>query len=151
MIPRFLKSCWFLMLGFLIAITTLIPFGSFAYDEQAQTKVAYYGGQESSVGYDAGPVLSTREGKNRTTENNVPLSKFTEFLAADTGVSQVLQNAANGRAFEQQGLNYLQTVNSDVAGQVSIRPFTASGDLANFRVRLDALGTDNAGTVNLYD
>jgi hypothetical protein len=48
-------------------------------------------------------------------------------------------------------LNYLQGVNSDVAGQVSVRPFTQSGDLANYRVRLDALGTDNAGGINLYD
>ena len=43
-----------------------------------------------------------------------------------------------GRAFEQQGLNYLQGVQNNVADQVSIRPFTESGDLANFRVRLDA-------------
>jgi len=64
---------------------------------------------------------------------------------------QILQNAANGRAFEQQGLNYLQTINSDVAEQVSVRPFTESGELADFRVRLDALGTDNSGNVNWYD
>jgi hypothetical protein len=76
---------------------------------------------------------------------------YNGLMAAESGTSTIAQNAAAGRAFEQQGLNYLQGVNSDVAGQVSVRPFTECGDLTNFRVRLDALGTDNAGNINLYD
>jgi filamentous hemagglutinin len=73
------------------------------------------------------------------------------LVSGDAPTSNILENAANGRAFEQQGLNYLEGIQNNVADQVSIRPFTESGDLANFRVRLDALGTDNTGTINLYD
>jgi hypothetical protein len=75
----------------------------------------------------------------------------TEPLLEEGGASTIFENAANGRAFEQQGLTYLQGVNNDVAGQVSVQPFTASGDLANYRVRLDALGTDSSDNINLYD
>jgi RHS repeat-associated protein len=65
--------------------------------------------------------------------------------------STILRNAPNGRAFEEQGLNALQGEFNNVVGQVSIRPFTESGDLAVFRVRLDALGTDTGGGTNLFD
>jgi RHS repeat-associated protein len=73
------------------------------------------------------------------------------FTGAAESTPQYVQNFANGKAFEQQGLNYLEGVQNDVAPQVSVRPYTDSGDLADYRVRLDAIGTDDAGNLNLTD
>jgi hypothetical protein len=67
------------------------------------------------------------------------------------GVPQITINAANGQAFEQQGLNYLQGIQNNVEDQVSIRPYLDSGELADFRVRLDAIGTNDEGAVQLTD
>ena len=39
----------------------------------------------------------------------------------------------------------------DRAAPVSIRPFTETGELANFRVRLDAVGLDDTGSIVQYD
>jgi hypothetical protein len=65
---------------------------------------------------------------------------------------QWLRNFQNGRAFEQEGIKYLETVNTDIADQVSIRPFVnASGDLADYRVRVDAMSIDADGNLQLTD
>jgi hypothetical protein len=72
------------------------------------------------------------------------------WLAPDN-TPQYVKNFANGRAFEQQGLNYLEGVQNDIAPQVSVRPYLDNGDLANYRVRLDAIGTDDAGNLKLTD
>jgi hypothetical protein len=61
------------------------------------------------------------------------------------------QNAAQGKAFEQKGLAYLKTQQNDVEDQVSIRPYNDDGTLANYRVRVDAVGTDDDGTYHLTD
>jgi hypothetical protein len=61
------------------------------------------------------------------------------------------ENVASGRAFEQKGLDHLEGVQTDVQSQVSIRPYTDSGELADYRVRLDALGRDEAGNLHLTD
>jgi RHS repeat-associated protein len=65
--------------------------------------------------------------------------------------SQVLANAAQGQAFEEEGVAYLENIQTDVQEQVSIRPYTESGDLADYRVRLDAVGTDESGNIQLTD
>ena len=51
--------------------------------------------------------------------------------AAESGTSTIAQNAANGRAFEQRGLNYLERVQNNVADQVSVRPTWA---MATWRI-----------------
>jgi hypothetical protein len=76
---------------------------------------------------------------------------YNGVIEGDAQGGNIIENAANGRAFEQKGLRYLQDIQNNVADQVSIRPLTESGDLASFRVRLDALGTDDAGTIRLFD
>jgi len=65
--------------------------------------------------------------------------------------STIKQNAAQGKAFEQKGLDYLKTKESNVRPQVSIRPYNKDGTLANYRVRVDAIGTDQNGDIALTD
>ncbi len=40
---------------------------------------------------------------------------------------------------------------NNVANQVSVRPYLDNGQLADFRVRLDAIGTDDYGSFKLTD
>ena len=66
--------------------------------------------------------------------------------------STIAENAANGRAFEDQGLNFLRQVQKNVQDQVSIVPFDGNGNPVDFHVRLDAVGTDlDDGTIHLTD
>jgi hypothetical protein len=89
-----------------------------------------------------------------------PEARAPKQAAEQTKVSEVVQsgekttlakNVEAGRAFEQRGLDHLETVQSNVEDQVSIRPHTETGELADYRVRLDAVGTDEAGTIRLTD
>jgi hypothetical protein len=70
---------------------------------------------------------------------------------ASGGGSTIVENAANGSAFEQTGLDYLETVQDNVADQVSVKPYLDNGELADYRVRLDAIGTDESGDIALTD
>ncbi|WP_419728009.1 hypothetical protein [Lichenicola sp.] len=63
----------------------------------------------------------------------------------------VTENAAQGKAFEAQGLQNLETTQTNVASQVSVRPYTDDGELADYRVRLDAIGQDDTNTLRLTD
>lgn len=63
----------------------------------------------------------------------------------------VTENAAKGKAFEKTGLDHLKTTQSDLRTQVSMRPFTESGELADYRIRLDAIGRDDTDTLRLTD
>jgi hypothetical protein len=45
----------------------------------------------------------------------------------------------------------LENVQNNVEDQVSVRPYTNTGELADYRVRLDAIGSDDAGNMKLTD
>lgn len=65
---------------------------------------------------------------------------------------QVTKNARAGREFENKGLDHLQETQTDVQSQVSVRPYiNESGELANYRVRLDAFSRDAEGNLHLTD
>lgn len=63
----------------------------------------------------------------------------------------VTENAAKGKAFEAQGLQHLETTQTNIQDQVSVRPYLDNGDLADYRVRLDAISRDDTNTLRLTD
>ncbi|NPD68585.1 hypothetical protein HN018_01740 [Lichenicola cladoniae] len=63
----------------------------------------------------------------------------------------VTENAAKGKAFEAQGLEHLETTQTNIQDQVSVRPYLDNGDLADYRVRLDAISRDDTNTLRLTD
>lgn len=159
---KLILSFWLPFLACLVGLAApnekqaLLASSSYSEPRVGLTSNNYDGFQMAALAYDVTETLLFHEAENRTSKDQPapadpsPFVGFCIFLAAEE-TPKILQNAAQGQAFEQQGLNYIQTINNDVAEQVSIQPFTASGDLAGYNVRLDALGTDNAGNVNLYD
>jgi RHS repeat-associated protein len=90
---------------------------------------------------------------NAAAINETGAIAFETGAAVATGVAapSILQNAAAGLAFEAEGLSYLDTIQSKIATQVSVRPYNASGSLEDFLVRLDAIASDAADNLLLTD
>jgi RHS repeat-associated protein len=109
-------------------------------DNQILWSVSYYGASlvESAM---AVPALIEK--------SVVSAAEKLVSAASEETVPQVVKNALQGRAFEEESIGKL--VQTDVQEQVSVRPYTASGELADFRVRLDALGRDEAGNLRATD
>jgi hypothetical protein len=67
-------------------------------------------------------------------------------------IAAVTRNALKGRAFEEEGLRYLAATHTEIRPQVSVRPYVdASGTLADYVVRLDAVSVNRKGALQLTD
>ena len=91
---------------------------------------------------------------------NTGLITGTGTAAVETGVmigtgavapSTIAENAAVGLAFDEEGSAYQATMFSTVRRQVSVRPYTDTGELADFRVRLDTMSQNQGGPAVLTD
>ncbi|WP_460501045.1 hypothetical protein, partial [Dyella jejuensis] len=77
---------------------------------------------------------------NSQSDGGVPV---TTGLDSTSQLTQVQINAQNGAAFQARVANYGSDTLNNFLEEVSIQPFTdADGNLADFRVRLDGIGTD---------
>jgi hypothetical protein len=61
----------------------------------------------------------------------------------------IMRNAKQGLAYGEAQTGALRASGTNVASEVSVRPYTSTGDLAP-RVRLDAVGVEN-GQVGYYE
>jgi RHS repeat-associated protein len=85
---------------------------------------------------DPGPVLRNEE----------------DSLIPPSTLPQITQNYLQGMAFQAQGLNYLNTIQSDIETEVSVQPLLPDGTPAGYMVRLDAVGMDNdTGDVDITE
>jgi len=117
--------------------------------EQAAERLAATKAAEQ-VAAEAAEVAAREAGEKASQVSGTIASPSTG--AAEGSTSTISQNASNGRAFERAGLDYLNTVQTDLQEQVSVRPYiNESGELASYRVRLDALGLDDSGVSSLTD
>lgn len=74
----------------LLVVTEFVPFATFAYDEQKQTSGAYDGPVALESGYDQAAVLTCSEKRQGTGGLHPLFTKFTEFLAAESGGTKLL-------------------------------------------------------------
>ncbi len=80
------------------------------------------------------------------------LDRDRQELVGPPGGAQVTVNYWQGRLFEESGISYLKTVETNVQTQVAVRPYTdAQGTLADYFVRVDAIGENQSGDVVLSE
>jgi hypothetical protein len=93
-----------------IAAMGFLSLPAFAYDGQGQlqagTKISYDNSRLATVDYDGVAVLTSNECRNQPADTRTPFIKFAKFLAAEE-TPLILQNAANGQAFESSVINAL--------------------------------------------
>ncbi len=97
------------------------------------------GGKAAGGGEEAAQTINTQRGQG------------VGGKTAGSRSSTIAENARKGAVFEQEGIAYLETTQTDVAEQVSVRPYDHSGQPTDYRVRLDAMGRDDTGALRLTD
>ncbi len=84
---RLRSLLWLLPLCMVLAAIASVRCATVGYDEQKQIAVAYDGGGEATVGYDAFPVLAMGEKKSEAVGDHNSFAKSANFLAANSGLS----------------------------------------------------------------
>lgn len=102
------------------------------------------GGALAAETIEAAEAIETEEGLASATET-------ADELAA-ARAEQLAENRAAGEAFEQRLTNYAESELENVENQVSIRPLLEDGTPADFRVRVDTVGTEpGTGDIQLLE